>query len=165
MSNSSQSDSKITNVVQRVAMKFANKSKGIADFSSGDTVGVYVKVKEGDKERVQLYKGVVIKVQGEAATKTFTVRKISSGIGVERTFPMYSPAIDRVEVISSGKIRRSRLYFLRNLKGKAARLTAEIVGLRDDAALETSPSITQVDAGAATPKVAKAKKAPATPKA
>lgn len=120
-----------TDLIRRIAGKKAAVNTKIGDFGAGDTVGVYVKVREGDKERVQLYKGVCIKVQGEGATKTFTVRKISAGVGVERTFPFRSPSVDRVEVIARGKVRRAKLYFLRDLKGKAARLTTEMVGLVD----------------------------------
>lgn len=120
-----------TDLVRRVAAKKTTINAKIGDFGAGDTVGVYVKVREGDKERVQLYKGVCIKVQGEGATKTFTVRKISAGVGVERTFPFRSPSVDRVEVIARGKVRRAKLYFLRDLKGKAARLTSEMVGMVD----------------------------------
>lgn len=89
---------------------------------SGDNVDVHVKVKEGEKERVQIYSGVVIKVQGSGVGRSFTVRKISSGVGVERTFPVASPALEKVVVISQGKVRRSRLFFLRNLSGRSARL-------------------------------------------
>ena len=120
-----------TDLLRRVSGKRSAVNSKIGDFGAGDTVGVYVKVREGDKERVQLYKGVCIKVQGEGATRTFTVRKISAGVGVERTFPFRSPSVDRVEVIARGKVRRAKLYFLRDLKGKAARLTTEIVGLVD----------------------------------
>ena len=120
-----------TDVLRRVGAKKTTVNSKIGDFGAGDTVGVYVKVREGDKERVQLYKGVCIKVQGEGPTKTFTVRKISAGVGVERTFPFRSPSVDRVEVIARGKVRRAKLYFLRDLKGKAARVTSEMVGLVD----------------------------------
>lgn len=123
-----------TNLIRKIGLKKVGVNAKIQDFSAGDTVGVYVKVREGDKERVQLYKGVCIKVQGEGVTRTFTVRKISAGVGVERTFPFRSPSVDRVEVIAKGKVRRSKLYFLRSLKGKAARLTSELVGLSDNTA-------------------------------
>lgn len=116
---------KETNLVRRVSVKPANKN--IQSFSSGDTVNVYVKVKEGEKERVQLYKGIVTKIQGSGAQKTFTVRKISAGVGVERTFPFASPAIDKVEVLNIGKVRRSKLYYLRALEGKAAKIQSELV--------------------------------------
>lgn len=114
---------KETNLVKRVTPKIANAK--LAPFSAGDTVNVYVKVIEGEKERVQLYKGVVTKIQGHAH-KTFTVRKISAGVGVERTFPFNSPAIDSVEVVSHGKVRRAKLYYLRGLDGKAARIESEL---------------------------------------
>jgi large subunit ribosomal protein L19 len=116
---------KDTNLVRRVSVKPANKS--IQDFSSGDTVNVYVKVKEGEKERVQLYKGIVTKIQGSGSMKAFTVRKMSAGVGVERTFPFGSPILEKVELVNIGKVRRSKLYFLRNLAGKAAKIESELV--------------------------------------
>ncbi len=122
----------MSDIVRDVTLNRAQKNKNIQDFKAGDTVGVYVRIREGDKDRVQLYKGVVLKVQGKGVARSFTVRKISAGVGVERTFPFSSPALDRVEVIARGKVRRSRLYFLRDLKGKAARLTSTLVGLKDD---------------------------------
>lgn len=114
---------KETNLVKRVTTR--KVSPKIAAFSPGDTVNVYVKVVEGEKERVQLYKGVVTKIQGHAH-KTFTVRKISAGVGVERTFPFRSPAIESVELVSHGKVRRAKLYYLRDLDGKAARIESEL---------------------------------------
>jgi large subunit ribosomal protein L19 len=119
------SEVKETNLVRRVSVKAKNKS--IQAFDSGDTVNVYVKVKEGEKERVQLYKGIVTKIQGSGAAKSFTVRKISAGVGVERTFPFNSPALDKVELVNVGKVRRSKLYFLRKLSGKAAKIESELV--------------------------------------
>ncbi|MEK6554373.1 MAG: 50S ribosomal protein L19 [Bdellovibrionota bacterium] len=106
-----------------------NWLKKFEDFNVGDTVKVYVRIKEGEKERTQLYSGLVIKSQGSGLGKTFTVRKISAGVGVERTFPYASPAIEKVEVVSSGKTRRGRLYFVRDLKGRAARLKAKTVAV------------------------------------
>lgn len=94
----------------------------IPDFRPGDTVNVHVKVIEGDKSRVQVFKGVVIRRQNGGIRETFTVRKISFGIGVERTFPVHSPNIDRIEVVIRGKVRRAKLYYLRNLRGKAAKI-------------------------------------------
>jgi large subunit ribosomal protein L19 len=88
----------------------------------GDTVNVSVRIKEGNKERIQVFKGVVIKKRKGLANATFTVRKISYGIGVERVFPLHSPSIEKIEVVSRGRVRRSRLYYLRSLKGKAARI-------------------------------------------
>jgi large subunit ribosomal protein L19 len=92
------------------------------DFKAGDTVKVYVRIKEGEKERLQVFEGVVLRRRGADVGGTFTVRKISYGVGVERIFPLHSPIIDRVEVITRGKVRRSRIYYLRKLRGKAARI-------------------------------------------
>jgi large subunit ribosomal protein L19 len=89
---------------------------------TGDTVRVHVKVREGDKERIQVFEGLIIGQHRGAARATFTVRKVSFGQGVERIFPLHSPIIDRIEVIRSAQVRRSKLYFLRKLKGKAARM-------------------------------------------
>ena len=95
----------------------------IVDFKSGDTISVGVKVKEGNRERVQLFDGVVIaKSSGTGTSKTFTVRKISNGVGVERIFPYHSPIIDSIKVLKEGKVRRAKLYYLRNLQGTAARI-------------------------------------------
>ncbi len=91
-------------------------------FIAGDTVKVHVKIKEGEKERIQAFQGVVIAKRKGTTGATFTVRKVSYGIGVERIFPMHSPVIDRVEIITRGRVRRGKLYYLRNLKGKAARI-------------------------------------------
>ncbi len=89
---------------------------------SGDTVRVHVKIKEGDKYRIQLFEGVVLSIKRHGISSTFTVRKVSSGYGVERIFPLHSPIIERVEVVKQGKVRRARLYYLRGRRGKAARL-------------------------------------------
>jgi large subunit ribosomal protein L19 len=94
----------------------------LPDFNPGDTVRVHVKIKEGEKERIQAFQGVVISKRGGAANATFTVRKVSYGVGVERIFPTNSPIIDRVEVVSLGRVRRSKIYYLRKLRGKAARI-------------------------------------------
>lgn len=94
----------------------------IPSFRPGDTLRVYVKVIEGSRERVQVFEGVVIKRRGGGISETFTVRKISYGVGVERTFPLHSPRIERIEVVRRGKVRRAKLYYLRNLRGKAARI-------------------------------------------
>jgi large subunit ribosomal protein L19 len=94
----------------------------IPDFRSGDTIKVHAKIKEGDKERIQVFQGVVIRKRKGKMGATFTVRKVSYGIGVERIFPQHSPNIDKVEIISRGKVRRGRLYYMRKLRGKAARI-------------------------------------------
>ncbi|SDG97160.1 LSU ribosomal protein L19P [Alteribacillus persepolensis] len=91
-------------------------------FRAGDTVRVHVKVVEGSRERIQVFEGVVIKRRGGGISETFTVRKVSYGIGVERTFPVHSPRIDKIELKRRGKVRQAKLYYLRNLRGKAARI-------------------------------------------
>lgn len=96
-------------------------------FSSGDTVTVHYKIREGNKERVQGFRGVVIQRKGGGATETFTVRKISSGVGVERIFPLHSPFIDKIEINKLGKVRRARIFYLRKLTGKKARIKERIV--------------------------------------
>lgn len=96
--------------------------KEVPDFRPGDTVRVHVKVVEGTRERIQAFEGVVIARSGGAVRETFTVRRISYGIGVERTFPIHSPRVDRIEVMRRGIVRRAKLYYLRNLTGKAARI-------------------------------------------
>ena len=136
----------MSDIVREVTLNRAVKNAKIQEFKAGDTVGVYVKIKEGDKERVQLYKGVVLKVQGKGMGRSFTVRKISAGVGVERTFPFASPILERVELIARAKVRRSRLYFLRGLKGKAARLVSEMVGLRDENKAAAAPAAPAVEA-------------------
>lgn len=99
----------------------------IPDFGPGDTVRVHVKVREGEKERIQVFEGVVIGRKGGGVRESFTVRKVSYSIGVERVFPVHSPGIDRIEVVRHGRVRRAKLYYLRALRGKAARLEEEYV--------------------------------------
>jgi len=94
----------------------------LASFNIGDTVRVMVKVKEGEKERIQAYEGVVIAKKGTSIRETFTVRRVSFGIGVERTFPLHSPRIDKIIVVRKGKVRRAKIYYIRNLSGKAAKV-------------------------------------------
>lgn len=104
-----------------------------ATFSPGDTIRVHVKIKEGEKERVQAYEGVVIAESGKGGSHSFTVRKISHGVGVERIFLISSPKIAKIEIVQSGRVRRSKLYYLRGLEGKAAKIEREV---------ETQASIT-----------------------
>ena len=92
------------------------------DFGPGDTVKVHVKIKEGEKERIQIFQGVVISKRRGYTNATFTVRKVSYGVGVERIFPLHSPTLDRIEVVTKGRVRRAKIYYLRKLKGKAARI-------------------------------------------
>jgi large subunit ribosomal protein L19 len=101
---------------------FAVETKEQPQFTSGDTITIHYKIREGNKERIQNFRGVVIQVNGEGATKTFTVRKMSGNIGVERIFPLYSPFIDLIEVNKRGRVRRAKLYYLRDLTGKKARI-------------------------------------------
>ena len=94
----------------------------IPDFKAGDTIKVHARIKEGEKERVQVFQGFVIRKRKGTTGATFTVRKVSYGVGVERIFPLHSPTIDKIEVVSRGKVRRGRLYYMRKLRGKAARI-------------------------------------------
>ena len=103
--------------LEREAMR-----KDVPEFTPGDTVRVHVKIREGDKERIQAFEGVVIARKNGGLRETFTVRKISYGVGVERTFPLHLPHIERIEVITRGHVRRAKLYYLRKLRGKAARI-------------------------------------------
>lgn len=91
-------------------------------FAPGDTVKVHVKIKEGEKERIQVFQGVVISRRKGANNASFTVRKVSYGVGVERIFPLHSPALDKIEVVTHGRVRRAKIYYLRKLRGKAARI-------------------------------------------
>ena len=114
----------------------AQLRKDIPDFRPGDTVRVNVRLREAesDKERIQAFEGVVISKKGRASGATFTVRRVSFGIGVERIFPLHSPAISSIEVVGKGSVRRSRLYYLRHLKGKAARIKRADREVREEAA-------------------------------
>ena len=99
-----------------------NKAASYPEFKAGDTITVTYKIKEGDKFRLQSFRGVVIQIKGSGKTKMFTIRKISNGVGVERIFPLYSPHIDKIEVNKVGVVRRARIYYLRDLTGKKARI-------------------------------------------
>ncbi len=98
------------------------KRDDLPAFRAGDTVKVHVKVVEGNRSRVQIFQGVVIRIHGAGVGRTFTVRKVSFGVGVERTFPLHSPIFETVEVVTRGDVRRAKLYYLRNLRGKAAKI-------------------------------------------
>ncbi len=100
----------------------AIKRTDVPDFRAGDTVKVHVKVVEGNRSRIQVFQGVVIRLQGAGVGRTFTVRKVSFGVGVERTFPLNSPIFEEIEVVTRGDVRRAKLYYLRNLRGKAAKI-------------------------------------------
>jgi large subunit ribosomal protein L19 len=101
------------------------------DFGPGDTVKVHVKIKEGDKERIQIFQGTVIARGGRGARESFTVRKISAGVGVERVFPLFSPSVAKIELVKTGDVRRGKLYYLRNLKGKSARIEEKMKELEE----------------------------------
>ncbi len=94
----------------------------VADFNTGDTVKVHFRIKEGNRERIQMFEGAVLKRQGEGVKETFTVRRISYGVGVERTFPLHSPKIEKVEIVRKGEVRRAKLFYLRKRTGKAAKV-------------------------------------------
>lgn len=133
-------------LIRRVAKSVNNTKTTHAGFDTGDTVEVSVKVREGEKERVQLYKGVVMKISGSGQSRTFTVRKISDGVGVERTFPFASPSVEKVKVVAKGTVRRARLFYLRNLAGKAARIESEIVAQEKQAVAPKKAAATETPA-------------------
>ena len=108
--------------LMKIAEEAFATGKELPAFQSGDTITVSYKIKEGNKERIQQYRGVVIRISGHGTKKRFTVRKIADGVGVERIFPIESPFIEKVEINKFGKVRRAKLYYLRNLTGKAARI-------------------------------------------
>src|SRR5258707_8046908 len=120
-SKGSKMRSKAIELVEQRSVKPEARAQ-IPAFRVGDTVRVHTKISEGDKERIQIFEGVVIRRKRGHLSSTFTVRKVSYGVGVERIFPVYSPRIDKIEIIASGQVRRARLFYLRELQGKAARL-------------------------------------------
>ncbi len=110
----------MNNIIRSIEEEYLNKE--ITNFGPGDTVKVHVKVVEGTRERIQIFEGTVMKIRGTGLSQTFTVRRITFGVAVERTFPMHSPKIAKIEVTRRGKVRRARLYYLRGLTGKKARV-------------------------------------------
>ena len=108
------------------ALERENLKPEVPTFNIGDTVKVYNKIVEGTRERIQVFEGIVIARKNSSVRETFTVRKVSFGVGVEKTFPIHSPRIDKVEVVKKGKVRRAKLYYLRNLTGKAAKIKEQI---------------------------------------
>jgi large subunit ribosomal protein L19 len=110
----------MSNVIDQLAA--GTLRDDVPAFRAGDTVKVHVKVVEGNRSRIQVFQGVVIKLQGSGVGRTFTVRKVSFGVGVERTFPLHSPIFESIEVVTRGDVRRAKLYYLRNLRGKAAKI-------------------------------------------
>lgn len=119
----------MADLIKIVEQELASKRADLPDFKGGDTVNVHVKIREGNKERVQQFQGVVIYRKGKGSTgETFSVRKISNGIGVERIFPLLSPSIEKIEMVKAGKVRRAKLYYLRGRQGKSARIREKVRG-------------------------------------
>lgn len=114
----------IMNIIEAIEKDYMKKE--VPAFNVGDSVKVYVKVVEGTRERLQAFEGIVIAKKNGGVRETFTVRRVSFGVGIERSFPIHSPRIDRIEVVRKGKVRRAKLYYLRNLSGKAAKITEKI---------------------------------------
>ncbi|MBZ0118750.1 MAG: 50S ribosomal protein L19 [Sandaracinaceae bacterium] len=134
----------MSSVVPEIQALEASQRRDVQAFRPGDQVKVHYRIREGEKERVQVFQGVVIRRRGEGLRETFTVRKVSYGVGVERIFPVHSPKIEKLEVLSRGHVRRAKLYFLRDLAGKKARLrksqkaSADITGLNE--AVQAAPA-------------------------
>jgi len=126
------------NLIQYVEEKLAPK-KDLPSFKAGDTITVHYKIKEGDKERVQQYQGTVIQRRGEGASASFTVRKISNGVGVERVFPVNSAFIEKIDVNKEGVVRRARIYYIRNAKGKKARIEEKQHNDKEEAKTASKP--------------------------
>ncbi len=116
----------MADLIKVVEQEFAKVRESIPSFKPGDTINVHVKIKEGNKERIQQFQGTVIQRRGTGSGETFTVRKISNGVGVERIFPIVSPSIDKIDVLKSGKVRRAKLYYLKGRQGKAARIREKV---------------------------------------
>ena len=113
------------NLIEEITKKYKPISPAP---DTGDKVNVHIRVIEGEKERIQVFQGIVLKTGGSGASRSFTVRKISDGIGVEKTFPLNSPVLSKIEIVSQSKVRRAKLYYLRNLKGRASRLSSVFTG-------------------------------------
>ena len=114
----------MSNIIEQIEREYMKKE--VPAFNVGDTVKVFVKVVEGSRERLQAFEGIVISKKNGSVRETFTVRRVSFGVGIERSFPLHSPRIDRIEVVRRGKVRRAKLYYLRKLSGKAAKITEKI---------------------------------------
>lgn len=113
------------NAIDWINQKY-HKTNNQPQFKAGDTVKVHVKIREGEKERVQIYEGIVIRIHSNGVSSSFTVRKVSYGVGVERVFGFSSPSVDRIEIVTEGKVRRAKLYYLRDLAGKKARIESSL---------------------------------------
>lgn len=119
-------------LIKLIEAEYQEVRKTIPPFNPGDTLNVHVKIREGNKQRIQLFKGTVIQKRGEGNSETFTIRKVSNGVGVERIFPILSPNIDKIEVVRRGSVRRAKLYYLRGKSGKAARLKEKKFAVVED---------------------------------
>lgn len=116
----------MADLIKLVEKELAKERAAFPDFKPGDTINVHVKIKEGNKERIQQFQGTVIQRRGEGNGASFTVRKVSNGIGVERIFPLVSPSIDKIEILKQGRVRRAKLYYMKGRHGKAARIKEKI---------------------------------------
>jgi len=118
----------MADLMKVVEQELASKRTNLPDFKPGDTINVHVKISEGNKERIQQFQGVVLYRRGKGTNgESFSVRKVSNGVGVERIFPILSPSIDKIEILKSGKVRRAKLYYLKGRQGKSARIKEKIV--------------------------------------
>ena len=116
----------MADLIKFVEKELGTGEKDFPDFKPGDTINVHVRIKEGNKERIQQFQGTVIQRRGEGNGESFTVRKVSNGIGVERIFPIVSPSLDKIEILKRGKVRRAKLYYMKGRHGKAARIKEKI---------------------------------------
>ncbi len=116
----------MADLIKVVEQEFTKVRESLPDFKPGDTINVHVKIKEGNKERIQQFQGTVIQRRGTGSGETFTVRKISNSVGVERIFPILSPSISKIELLKSGRVRRAKLYYLKGRHGKAARIREKV---------------------------------------
>ena len=116
----------MADLIKVVEQEFTKVRESLPDFKPGDTINVHVRIKEGNKERIQQFQGTVIQRRGTGTGETFTVRKVSNSVGVERIFPVVSPSIDKIEILKSGRVRRAKLYYLKGRHGKAARIREKV---------------------------------------
>ena len=124
----------MADLIKFVEQELAAKRTNLPDFKAGDTVNVHVKISEGNKERIQQFQGVVLYRRGKGTNgESFSVRKVSNGVGVERIFPIVSPSIDKIEFVKAGKVRRAKLYFLKGLQGKSARIKEKLTVIQEKA--------------------------------
>ncbi|MBL7860129.1 MAG: 50S ribosomal protein L19 [Cyclobacteriaceae bacterium] len=122
----------MADLIKEVEKELAAKRTNIPDFKPGDTLNVHVKISEGNKERIQQFQGVVLYRRGKGTNgESFSIRKVSNGVGVERIFPLLSPSIDKIEFIKSGKVRRAKLYYLKGRQGKSARIKEKLAGTKE----------------------------------